>query len=226
MADIILTCGQCGNQISVSEYIAAETIVCAKCKASVPVPRREPEAPVAKRLKLAAEMTPAPDPSAPTATAVGNDPSTYRQDMPDMRRGARKRLRRRGSTAHLLWPWIVFLVLAGILCYLRFVPNAFDVDTLIKGAIYALVILHFTVVTMAFADDSFSGVLCAIIPGYSLFYLFVQASEYYLRSVVAAILLAFGWDVSIALTSFMKETYVRVAYWIETTDTMKKDRVP
>lgn len=223
MADIVLTCDKCGNRFSISEYVTSETITCAKCKNTVTIPARAPDLPVVQRLKFA-KTEPEPEPQRAAMEDV--DAAKYRQGMPDVRRTTRRRVRRRGSSSHLLWPWVIFIVLASVLCYLRFVPGAIDVDMLVKAAITAIFVLHFTVVTIAFADDAFSGVLCAIIPGYSLFYLFFMADQYYLRSIVAALLVAFGWDTSIAIGNFAHETYVNVTYWIENTDTIKKNKVP
>ena len=223
MADIVLTCDKCGNRFSISEYVTAETITCAKCRNPVTIPVRTPELPVVQRLKFA-KTEPEPDPQ--EAPLENVEAAKYRQSMPDVRRTTRRRVRRRGSSAHLLWPWVIFIVLASVFCYLRFVPGAMDVDMLVKAAITAIFVLHFTVVTVAFADDAFSGVLCALIPGYSLFYLFFMADQYYLRSIVAALLVAFGWDTSITIGNFLHESYVNITYWIENTDTIKKNKVP
>jgi len=222
MADIVLTCDKCGNRFSVSEYVAAGTLVCTKCKSTVTVPARAPDLPVAQRLKLAKA---GPEPDAGPETLETVEAAQYRQTMPDMRRSARRRVRRRGSSAHLVWPWMLFLVLAVVLSYLRFFKGAADVNLIVKAAITVLFVLHFTVVTLAFADDSFSGVLCAIIPGYSLFYLFFQADQFYLRAVVAALLIAFGWDTTTAIGNFLHESYVSITCWIENTDTLKKSQL-
>jgi hypothetical protein len=217
MADITLTCGQCGNLITVSEYVEADTLVCAKCQQTVPVPRRIPEASPAARLKLAA---PPPPPSAPLP-----DEAAPKRRAPRLRR-----LRRRSRGIQpAVWGYVTFILLAAALVYLRFYPDAMPGDRreqLVTAAIAALGFLHVSVIAYAFADDAFHGVLCAIIPGYSVYYLYTQADQFLLRAVVGALLLAFGLDTLQFIRRFSYDVYVDVSSWIQDTDSLKKDRYP
>ena len=111
-----------------------------------------------------------------------------------------------------------------ILPWLRFWPGAVSAQhlpTVIQTGIWTLFGLHVVVVLYAFDDDPFHGVLSAILPGYSLYYLFVQADQFYLRSLVAALLLVFGWDASQAAQRVWRMAYHDISSWIQDTDTLK-----
>lgn len=217
MADITITCRHCGNRITVSEYVEAETLTCAKCREAVAVPRRVTEATPETKLKLAAPPPPTEEYLAQTAPARYTKPS--------------RRHRHRGGSGlrPSTWGYIMFVVLAVALAYLRFIPDAMPStqrELLIKAAMAALVFLHVSVIAYAFADDALRGVLCAVIPGYSIYYLFAEADQYLLRAVVAALLLVFGVDTTQFVRRVSYNFYVDASSWIRDNDTLKKDRYP
>lgn len=139
----------------------------------------------------------------------------------------RRTARRRSSrVAHKVWPWVLFVLLTAVLAWVRYWPGAVSaqhLSTVILSGIWVLVGMHIVVVLYAFDDDSFHGVLCAILPGYSLYYLFAHADQFYVRSLVAALLIVFGWDTSLAIRKTWVATYYSVSSWIQDTDTLKKD---
>lgn len=230
MADIIITCPSCGNQIAVSEFVSAESLTCMKCKTSVPIPREMPAGTESARPRLqlhhdAPPPTPVQAPPPPRkrslfgarkhtpakAASLGNTLGTVQASMPSIRRRVRKR--RFSSWTNTVMPWIVFVILTLVFCYLRYWPKALPaarLDMLITGAIGALAFLHVSVIVYAFGEDPFHSVLCALIPGYSIYYLFTQADQFILRALAAALLIAFGVDTSIAIKnawlSFYKTT--------------------
>lgn len=227
MADVIVKCPGCGNEITISEYASPEFLTCSKCKSKVTVPPRPPSPTELPKLKLGLQSAPAapePAPSPSSGTESGKD---FRQFMPANKRG--KRRRRRGGGKHLLWPWILFIVVGGTLAALRFVPGLLPADRLemlTQAGVAAIFFMHFTIVVYAFADEAFDGVLCAIIPGYSLYFIFFKSDQFHFRALLSALLVAFGWDTSVAIKNFSHEFYVNTAHWMETTERFKKDRGP
>lgn len=231
MADIIVTCVQCGNNITISEFVTSETITCMKCKGQVPVPSHQgdPTVPVT-RLKLALAKVPEPPP-APVPPpgkydkrkAKAVDKKNVQQYMP---RGGKQRVRsRKASTFEVkVLPWLLFVVLLLVFGWLRYAsvlpPDVHQM--FIRGGVWSLLLLHISVICLAFGDDVFSGILCFIIPGYSIYYLFNQADQILLRGLVAALLIVFGWDFMLAAGALWNEVYANISYWIATTDTMKK----
>ena len=231
MADIIVTCKQCGNNITISEFVTAEMITCMKCKEQVPIPARQTDpATASSKLKLTlakpAEPTHSPVPPAlfdrKTNKAISKN--NVQQYLP---KGNKRRSRsRKISTFELkILPWLLFFVLLLVLGWLRFIPGALAPDThqiFIQGGVWALLLMHVSVVCLAFGDDAFNGILCFIIPGYSVYYLFTQANQILLRGLVGALLIVFGWDFSNAAVSFWNEVYASISHWIATTDSIKK----
>jgi DNA-directed RNA polymerase subunit RPC12/RpoP len=228
MADITLTCSQCGNQITISEHDTAETVKCMKCANRVPVPKREPAQVAAPppKLKMAQPAEPAPA-AAPAPTAgkpvkklVDRDQRHY------LPRSLKRRRRERATTGHLYWPWVIFVVLGVALTVLRYshILGPDLVDLLRTGGICAVFFIHVSLIAYAFGEDAFQGVLCAIVPGYSLYYLFFQSDQFYFRAILAALLVAFGLDTWVTIRDFTYESYIDIKYWIETTDTLKEGR--
>jgi hypothetical protein len=237
MADTIITCQNCGSAIPVSEFVDINLLVCMKCKAKA-VAGTEVAAPdilvkpTASRLRRAVEKPPEPPPQ-PVAPPEGRKKSKsfgkptplndVRQYLPKAKKHAQKR---RATVFEVkVLPWLLFAILTAILCWLRFTPGALPsdvLDTFTSAGVLALYFFHITIICYAFGDDSFYGILCLIIPGYSLYYLFIQADQMILRSVMAALMVAFGWDAVIATQHFWREVYETVSLWIATTDTVKK----
>jgi hypothetical protein len=194
MADIIIICNACGNPISVSEYVSAEFLTCRKCKANVPVPKQMPAGPARPINK--------------TETIIASMPKI------------RKRVRRKqySSWANKFVPWILFVTLTLVFCYLRWIPGTMPsarLTMLIQGAVGALLFIHVSVVLFAFSEDSFHAILCAFIPGYSIYYLFSQLDQYIIRALTAALLIAFGLDTGQAIQSTWRSFYRTTNAWLQ-----------
>ena len=226
MADKTITCQNCGNFITVSEFASAKSLTCVKCKTEVPIAEVGP-APRAPHEKL--RMAP-PQVSEPEGVAKGAAGAKTKSRPNDVQRYLPKgkgRTKRRQMTtfqARLL-PWLVFIVLAAVLAWVRYWPAALSPETLslaIRGGVWALLLLHFSVVCYAFTDDAFYGILSLIIPGYSLYYLFIHSDNMILRALVASLLIAFGWDALLAANQRSSELYTTISRWIATTDSIKK----
>ncbi|MEI6166159.1 MAG: hypothetical protein WCS52_03110 [bacterium] len=233
MSDIIVTCAQCGNNITISEYVTAEVITCIKCKAQVPIPVRTPDLTTAtSKLKIALPKAPEPPPATALPPPVklsrkAAQAAAKKNVQQYLPQGGKKRIRaRKISTFEIkVLPWLVFVGLLLAFGWMRHVPGALAPDIhpqFIQGGVWALLLLHVSVICLAFGDDAFSGILCFIIPGYTIYYLFTQADQILLRALVAALLIVFGWDFVIAAGAFWNEVYATVSTWIATTDTIKK----
>jgi hypothetical protein len=223
VADIIITCNQCGNTITVSEFVTAESLTCIKCKAKVLIPpqRTTPAAGVPK-LRLAAQVPVADPAGQPGAPGSPMDPDV-RQHLPKMLTRSRQRKVTQFQVRTL--PWLLFFLLAAALACLRYWPQILAPDllqTTILAGIWTLLFLHLSVACYAFSDEAFYGVLCLIIPGYTIYYLFFQSDKMFLRAVVGSLLIAFGWDAVLASRELWAEVYTTISIWIATTDTIKK----
>lgn len=233
MSDITVTCAKCGNNITISEFVTAETIVCMKCKCQVPIPVRDTSlTSTTSKLKLtiAKPPEPPPPPVPPPVTKLDRKKAkaeAKKNVQKYLPQGSKKRVRaRKISTFEVkVLPWIVFFVLLLVFGWMRHVPGALapDVHALfIQGGVWALLFMHVCVICLAFSDDAFSGILCFIIPGYTVYYLFTQADQILLRGLVAALLIVFGWDFAIAAADLWNEVSYNISTWIATTDSVKK----
>jgi len=233
MSDIIVTCAQCGNNITVSEFVTAKVITCMKCKWQVPIPERQPDpAAAASKVKLTIAKPQATTPAAePPITAIFDrkkvksaNKNNVQQYLPKGMK-IRKRARKISTFELKVLPWLLFVILLLVLGWLRYDPAALSPDihqNLIQGGVWALLLMHVSVICLAFGDDTFCGILCFIIPGYSVYYLFTQANQILLRSLVGALLIVFGWDFTLAAGALWNDVYATVSNWIATTDTIKK----
>jgi hypothetical protein len=116
--------------------------------------------------------------------------------------------------------------MTALLAWVRYWPGAVPAQhlpTVILAGIWCLFGMHVVVVLYAFDDDAFQGVLCTILPGYSFYYLFTQADQFYVRSLVAALLLVFGMDSALAARRTWDKAYHNISSWIQDTDTLKKN---
>jgi len=230
MSDIVVTCAKCGNNITISEFVTAETITCLKCKWQVPIPVRKPDLAATSKLKLAIAKPPEPPPT-PVIPTQFNRKKARAESQNDVLKylpqGSKRKTRTRKITIFEIkvLPWLVFIVLLLVLGWIRHVPGVLAPDThqmFIKSGVWALVLMHVAVVLLAFGDDVFSGVLCSIIPGYSVYYLFTQADQILLRGLVAALLIVFGWDFALAAKELWHEVYYYISTWLATTESVKK----
>lgn len=242
MSDILLQCPACGNTIQVSEFIESQTLTCMKCKAAVPVPERQPEESDRTRPKLS--IRPAEEPAMPAepppkqrrsfpgvwrgrsseARQSADTLQTVQAKMPALKRRVRKR--KFNAFANRVLPWAAFVVMTLVFCWMRFWPGAIPASRLkplIEAAGWALLLMHVTVIVFAFGEDPFQGVLCALVPGYSLYFLLVQADQYMLRALVAALLIAFGWDTALAVRKGWQSFYKTTNMWLQDTDSFSTD---
>ena len=216
MADITITCGTCGNRITISEYVDAEFMTCMKCRTKVPIPRKPPEQAPAAQLKLAAGMRGAMEPATDEPHKGPTLIEEVQQNTPFMKR-MRKQKRR-------TWTWGATLAACGVcvaltagLIYLRFwapLPPGKH-DLVVNGALWLLALMHLSVIVAAFTEDIFHGIMCALIPGYTIYYLFFHVDRYFQRAIVAALLLAFGIDAFRVVATFVHDTYAGISTWLD-----------
>ena len=142
-------------------------------------------------------------------------PAVVRAEFPRLRQRLRKRRQCRGG--EMLKSWILFVVLAAV-CYVLRYRNILSLNNLqltIDGALIAFACIHLYVITLAFSDDSFQAVLCLLIPFYSLYYLFFLSDAFYLRALVAALAIAFGWDALVFARDHFLSIYSQISVWLE-----------
>jgi len=219
MADIMLTCPNCGKQTSVSEYIAEKTVTCHACRQALSVPNQpKPSGGGLKLRKLADKSTITTIPTWPTTGAGNGIPMAAmgQQSKPsasltrDIRRVRLNRLMQSLS-------WLVFIALTAVLIFIRFRHGlpAVPLDTIKQWGLIAIGISYLVAIILAVSDNMFDGLLSIVVPFYPLYYLFFISNAIFLRAIVAALLVTFGLDLGVFLQIVWLQIYNKVNYWIQ-----------
>jgi len=187
MADIDLRCPECSQAVTVSEFVDPTSLTCRKCGANLQVP--EIVTPKPKPLLRRADEEPEPEPG--------------KRVKPAAQRGnVRRRQAKRYSTGSVnvsqnaTLAWIIFVILGGGMGYLRYGGSAAGLVLGYSGEYAAVIMLgfHFLIVIKAFAESVFQGVLCLLVPFYSLYYMFMVADDFLMRAVFGGLLVGLGQD--------------------------------
>jgi hypothetical protein len=215
MADVVLTCAACGRQTTVSEYVGAEGLVCDSCGAKL-------EAPVITRKtpRLGGRPAPAAPPATPTVTTGESALKTMaisRFKQRTRRQKVRDRRRDKSTAVVMAQTWGLFAVLAAAFWFVRHknvLGGILSVDDTVTVALVVLGMLHLSMIAMAFRDEFFQGILCLLIPFYTLYYLLAVSDAFYLRALVGALLVGFGVDAYEFLRDHSYEIYMFVTNWL------------
>jgi hypothetical protein len=209
MADIKLKCAKCGKEIAVSEFARLDALLC-QCGEALRKPeslQAEAAKPKHTTLTLKAQEQIANEFSTP------QDPTEWRFSQQTRKDESTQREPR---NPHLLFSWLFFIAMAGIMAYLRYAPNNLfpDGTRLLKEyGIVVFAVLYVTVILSAFKDTIFQGLLC-LIPLYPFYYIIMISDDFYLRAAVSGAMVGVGWD---SLLIINKHSQIWIAYvqaWI------------
>jgi hypothetical protein len=152
------------------------------------------------RLRKAGSATPdpvrepPPIPAAPKPPKPPNSPANPAPPPPPTN-GDRPRKKANGLVAYTVpAAWILFLLLGGAMAALRYGDFVDVPRELFEYGPYAILFFHVVVVLLAFQEDLFAGVLCILLPGYSLYYLVMRANRPFFTALVFGLLAGFGED--------------------------------
>ncbi len=111
----------------------------------------------------------------------------------------------------------VFILIGAVMYMCRYEGwlTGSNLSMLIKYGPYAVLVLHVTLVLMAFQDAVFQGILCLLVPLYSFYWLFMVTDQFMMRAVVAGILVGVGQDSVAFYQVVMNDTYRVVSTWIK-----------
>jgi len=196
MADIELKCPKCAKVVTVSEFADHDGMTCSACgeplKKSGITGQKEKSKP---SLKLAVAKT-------EEESSGSTEPTKWQISQEAAKK---KQPKRKFEMTHLLWSSVIFLVLGGIMGYLRYSPDGFlatNKDLVRTYGPIILLTLHVIIILTAFKDSVFQGVLCLLIPLYSMYYLFNVSDNFYLRSITAVSLIGLGQDSAIVFSEW------------------------
>lgn len=218
MADIQLTCPACGQLQTVSKFVEEPVLACPACGQALVLPERK-DMSLGLRLKRR-------DPPRTREQTVHADVPGSADNIPSF---SSLVTRRSASIAHhdtrrvqarALRAWLsalVFLVLAGGLAYIRFYGDwpLLPLETLKLYGLLAIAAAYLLVIGLALRDNMFDGLLSIVVPLYPFYYLFFSSSALFVRALVGALLVAFGYDTLIFLQGWAAGVVGAVKLWMQ-----------
>lgn len=186
----------------------------------VPIPVTTPPPPGTSRLKLAkqqreakeSEKSPFPEPEQQKTKKKreSDDEKEFSADellRPQLELHPKTKVKRKG-TSHTIYSLIVFVLIGGITGYLRYGkqldwPGSDKIPLFVmqymKYAWIAILTLNLVVVLKAMSDNMFQGILCLLIPGWSIVYLLFISDNFYLRAIFFGCMVGLAQDGSAQL---------------------------
>lgn len=215
MPDVSVVCPQCKASTTFSTAVNPDYLMCSSCGRRLPPFPTEAKT---SRLKIKKGDSFGPISLSGHEETVAQPPASFSPPVHVVRENI-SRNRRGFHLPHTFWSWLVFLVLAGGLGYLRY-GDAIQLTSAQKqmiGQYGALTILafHFSVVLLAFKDNVFRGILSLLLPGYSFYYIFGVSDLFMLRAIAAGILVGIGEDSAIVIREYASHIFEVATNWIQ-----------
>ena len=203
MADVKVVCPQCGKTVTLSQFVDRANAACRACGAPLDVPeppaqREKPKLRPPEHTDHSSIFVPPPEPSAAELRKAG--------------KRRRKKLKGRAPHAAIAATLFVVLGTAAALCRYGGLVPAYWLDIWRLEAIWVFVAFHILILLKAVKESIFQGILCLLVPGYGLYFVFLRCDDFYLRAVVAALLVGGGQDGLELFTQYWREAVEMVDY--------------
>lgn len=194
MADITVKCSSCGTENRVSEYAAAETLVCRSCKRALSNFHTED-----RKMRLQVRKIERDD----KQTNLTGEKEEEEQEVAIRKASAERtssvlgevhKARTKTSNPHAIVSWLAFLAVGALLVGLQYLsledPKLLQPYYTLRWV--ALGLFSFLVILIAFQDSTFQGVLCLLLPLYIVYYAVVRVESYFVRGAFMAVCVALG----------------------------------
>jgi hypothetical protein len=180
MPDVTIACPACAKTITVSEFVDLSQLVCRGCGSRFAAPGHD--APEGETLE---EDTA----NEPVVTITPRPPVVVTAQVT-------AQPRRRFRWTYQIKCWVVFFCVGIVALVMRYggILGRDSVETLIEYGPLVVLALHLYVTFRAFRESVVAGVLCLLVPFYSLYYAFWFFEDYMFRAIFAGILLGTGLD--------------------------------
>ncbi len=213
MADIKIVCKDCNKEFRVSEFIENDKCVCPACGAENTKPAGAGTVEKKKPLKL--------KPKEDTGNTV--TPESYEAARKASNWSVREQInddlsKDKKRSFHCAGSWVVFILLGaatGFLRYGDFLPNDRLAQMQEYGP-YAILLFQVVIILRAFKDSVFQGILCLLIPFYSVYYIFLVSDDFYLRAILGGMLVGTGQDTAVFLNEEFQDIIKTVDSFIQT----------
>lgn len=191
MADVTLICAACGKNVKVSEFVEGP-VTCPQC--GQPLKKIEHTPPPAQLRPQLASMagraslvSPEIPPELPTAAAHPLGVPSRRRDHEAVRIRTERYLR-----LHYLFAWFLFVVLLALLLAWQWqgLQNPHLLNAYLAARWWLALFAWLIVVLPAFLDSWLQGVLCLLVPPYSVYFALNRMDVFQLRAIFFAVVLA------------------------------------
>jgi len=204
--------------VSIDRDAHPDAFVCHTCgeklsRRSVPAPTR--------KLKIKDEPG-AQELSEKDIASTRPPPESEDLSQPELIEAARKQTVSRQKKQNPLHPggalfsWILFIVIGGAAGFARYggMLQQEYLDYIPKYGPLLVIALHIVVLLKAFTDQIFHGILCLLVPPYSMYYLLGISDDFTLRAVVAGLLVGIGQDSFLVFQEYGSALYQSISGWI------------
>lgn len=236
MADREIVCSSCSKSVTVSEFADIAMLKCPGCgkpfQPPQPAASEKPDTPSEQPDDTEPSSAKAPKPKlqvkkrehktsslfTPDGTGTAEAGSPNASAPPDGTCVAQVETReiKEKRNVHYLASWAVFLVLGGVMGWLRYggVFSNKQLATIAPYTVWAILVLYLVTLLLAFSDTVFQGILTLLMPPYFLYYLFLVSDQFYVRAVTAGILVGIGEDAFGIINEHIQQTIDTVQSWI------------
>lgn len=196
---------------------------------AVPAPVGVSRLKLAKQQREQLETEPQPPPTKGKQPKAPEPEETFKAD--DLLRQQPLELHpkvktKRKGTSHTLLAFLLFAVIGAATGYLRYgsemklpgsehLPVALIMD-LMQYAWGGILLLNLVVVLKAMTDNMFQGILCLLIPGWSIVYLLFISDNFYLRAIFFGCMVGIGQDGSAQLYEIAASAMNAISNFINT----------
>lgn len=209
MADLKIVCPDCDKTLTISEFVDDSALTCRECGTKLTRPARNKEE--KPKPKLSATVL---DGERETEEEGDEQPRKTNALFPGKK--ALSKAEMKAQVRHHPYALILFIVLGVVMGYLRYgdILPARIMAREQAYAMYGLLLLHGCVVLKAFEDTVFQGILCLLVPFYSVYYIAAVSDSVYLRALIGAVAIGIGQDGAEDLQSHLFQVCKTVNEWI------------
>lgn len=207
MADIKITCPQCGKTIIVSEFIDTDSLICHFCGEKL----KKHES-ISTKTKLSIQTHPIKEADIPADNIIRADETTPQIEK------KKEKAKGKSIIIHSLVSWILFIIVGGIMWKMRYGNGLTQshMKMLAQYGPFIVIGFHSIIVVTAWKVSVFQGILCLLVPFYSLYYLFIISDNFFMRAVVAGLLIGVGEDSLLSFQKIIVQMFNYIDHWIRT----------
>lgn len=196
--------------------------------ASVPAPGGVSRLKVAKQQREMLETEAEPPPAKDKKSKAAEQEKPFTSDdllrQTPLELHPRVKTKRKG-TSHTLLAFLLFAVIGAITGYLRYgsemeLPGSKHLPAelimaLMEYAWGGILLLNLIVSLKAMTDDMFQGILCMLIPGWTVVYLLFISDNFYMRAIFFGCMVGIGQDGSIQLYDIAASAMTAMSNFID-----------